>query len=185
MASAKSGMRMSAEERRKAVVVAAVHEFARAGLDGTSTETVAERAGISQPYLFRLFPGKRALFAAAVERCFSLVESTFSRVAQGLDGDDALAAMGEAYAGLLADRDLLSLQLHAYAAGGDPEVGPAVRRCFRHLWEAVAEASGADPTRLREFFATGMLVNVLAALDLPNLDPELAQSCLPANDDNR
>src|SRR6266436_3605970 len=62
--------RMPATERREAVLAAAVTEFAARGLAGTSTEDVARRAGISQPYLFRLFPTKKALFLALVERCF-------------------------------------------------------------------------------------------------------------------
>ncbi|MGH9068744.1 MAG: TetR/AcrR family transcriptional regulator, partial [Acidimicrobiales bacterium] len=129
----RSGIRMTAEERREAVLGAALHEFARGGLDGTSTEAIAERAGISQPYLFRLFPTKRALFAATIERCFGRVEARFTRAAEGLAGEEALKAMGLAYGELLADHDLLACQLHAYAAGDDPEVGPVARQEFRHL----------------------------------------------------
>ena len=65
---------MSAAERREMVLEAAVAEFAAGGMAGTSTEDVARRAGISQPYLFRLFPTKKALFLALVERCFRRVE---------------------------------------------------------------------------------------------------------------
>ena len=64
---------MPATERREMVLEAAVAEFAAHGLAGTSTEDVARRAGISQPYLFRLFPTKKALFLALVERCFRRV----------------------------------------------------------------------------------------------------------------
>lgn len=170
---------MTADERREAVLAAAQTEFARGGLTGTSTEDIAARAGISQPYLFRLFPTKRALFGATVQRAFGRVEDRFTRAAEGLSGEQALEAMGLSYAELLADRDLLACQLHAYAAGDDPEVGPVARKCFRHLWELVASLSGAPLEAVREFFATGMLLNVLAALDLPSLDPELAATCLP------
>jgi len=62
--------RMTADERREQVIAAAVHEFAEQGYAGTSTEDIARRAGISQPYLFRLFGTKKQLFLAAVERCF-------------------------------------------------------------------------------------------------------------------
>ena len=69
--------RMSAAERREMVLEAAIAEFAVHGMAGTSTEDVARRAGISQPYLFRLFPTKKALFLALVERCYRRVEDTF------------------------------------------------------------------------------------------------------------
>ncbi|WP_406530887.1 helix-turn-helix domain-containing protein, partial [Streptomyces sp. I8-5] len=59
--------RMSAEERRESVIRAAITEFARGGYSATSTEAIAKRVGVSQPYLFRLFPSKQAMFLAAVE----------------------------------------------------------------------------------------------------------------------
>ena len=65
---------MPAAERREMVLEAAVADFAAHGLAGASTEDVAHRAGISQPYLFRLFPTKKALFLALVERCFRRIE---------------------------------------------------------------------------------------------------------------
>ncbi|MGH9116082.1 MAG: TetR/AcrR family transcriptional regulator [Acidimicrobiales bacterium] len=176
----RSGIRMTSEERREAVLAAAQAEFARKGLTGTSTEDIAARAGISQPYLFRLFPTKRALFEATVQRTFRRVEDRFRQAAEGLTGDDALHAMALAYGDLLADRDLLACQLHTYAAGGDPEVGPVARSCFRELWELVAALGKVPADEVRDFFAKGMLLNVLAALDLASLDPEFAAKCIPA-----
>ena len=81
--------RMSAEERRESVLDAAVAEFARGGLAGTSTEAIAARAGISQPYLFRLFSTKKDLFIAAYRRAFVLIESRFTEASEGLTGDEA------------------------------------------------------------------------------------------------
>src|SRR6266704_4726963 len=114
--------RMPAAERREQVLEAAVAEFAARGLAGTSTEDVARRAGISQPYLFRLFPTKKALFLALVERCYRRVEDAFAAAAGDLAGDAALEAMGDAYERLLDDRTLLLLQMQAYAACDDPEI---------------------------------------------------------------
>src|SRR5216117_997720 len=111
--------RMPAAERREMVLEAAVAEFAVRGLAGTSTEDVARRAGISQPYLFRLFPTKKALFLALVDRCFRQVAAAFEAAAADRVGEDALEAMGDAYHELLQDRTLLLLQLQAYAACDD------------------------------------------------------------------
>ena len=47
--------RMTADERRDAIVAAGVEEFAAGGLVGASTEAIAKRAGVSQPYVFQLF----------------------------------------------------------------------------------------------------------------------------------
>src|SRR5579864_9019584 len=106
--------RMPAAERRELVLDAAVAEFAVHGLAGTSTEDVARKAGISQPYLFRLFPTKKTLFLALVDRCFQRVRDTFTAAAGDYTGEEALDAMGEEYERLLGDRTLLLLQMHAY-----------------------------------------------------------------------
>jgi AcrR family transcriptional regulator len=161
---------MTAEERRESVLEAAVVEFSARGLDGTSTEHVAHRAGISQPYLFRLFPTKKTLFLALVERCFQRVADAFTAAAADRTGEEAFDAMGEAYDKLLEDRTLLLLQLHAYAACDDPEIRDATQAGFRRLWQLVERLTGQPFERVTQFFAIGMLLNVAAALDLPAVD---------------
>src|SRR5260370_12300357 len=74
-------LRHTADERRAEVLKAAVAEFALHGLYGTSTEMIARRIGISQPYIFRLFPSKKELFLAAIDQCFDRVETTFRNAA--------------------------------------------------------------------------------------------------------
>jgi AcrR family transcriptional regulator len=162
---------MTADERREAVIAAAVLEFARGGFTGTATAAIARRAGVSQPYLFQLFRTKRELFLAAVCDCFAMIAGRFEASARtaraaGLDPDQVLEAMGHAYIAMLkADRDLLRLQLHAYAACSDPEIQPEVRAQFRELWHTVARVSGVDVNVLYPWFASGMLINVIASID--------------------
>jgi AcrR family transcriptional regulator len=172
-----TGQRMKAGERRESVLAAAVTEFAARGLAGTSTEDVARRAGISQPYLFRLFPTKKALFLALVDRCFRQVAATFEAAAADRVGDDALEAMGDAYHQLLQDRTLLLLQLQAYAACDDPEIRDATRTGFKQLWALVERLSGLPYERVVMFFAMGMLMNVAAAMDLPAVDERWTRWC--------
>src|SRR4051794_38821337 len=69
--------RLTADERRAEIIDAAVKAFAQGGLDGTSTDDIARIAGVSQPYLFRLFGTKRDLFLAAVGRCFDRIGEAF------------------------------------------------------------------------------------------------------------
>ena len=167
--------RMSADERRRAVVDAALREFATGGLAATSTEAIARRAGISQPYVFRLFPTKKDLFVAVVEAGFARVAHAFEEAADGLAGAAALEAMGRRYGELLRDRDLLLAQLHSYAACDDPAIRAAARTGFGRLWALVKRASGAEDSQLVQFFAVGMLINVVAAIDLPELDEPWAR----------
>jgi AcrR family transcriptional regulator len=169
--------RMPAAQRRELVLEAAVPEFAAHGLAGTSTEVVARRAGISQPYLFRLFPTKKALFVALVDRCFRRVQDTFTTAAADLSGDEALAAMAEAYEQLLTDRTLLLLQMQAYAACDDPEVRAATRAGYKGLWELTERLTGLPFQEVVDFFAVGMLMNVAAAMDLPSVDERWTSWC--------
>jgi len=54
--------RLDSDERRKAIVAAAVPLFARKGFAGTTTRELAEAAGISEALLFRHFPSKQLLY---------------------------------------------------------------------------------------------------------------------------
>ena len=167
--------RMTADERREAILEAARDEFASTGYHGTSTETIAERAGISQPYLFRLFGTKKELFVASVRRCFRETLETFMRAAEGKRGEEALTAMGESYMGLLTDRSRLMAQMQAYASCDDPEIRAVVREGYGDLFSWIERVSGVSPAELSRFFGQGMLLNVVAAMDLLNSDEPWAQ----------
>ena len=79
MTTARTRTRKSAEERREEIVAIAIEQFALNGYKGTSTEAIAREAGISQPYLFRLFKTKRDLFLA----CFEVVARPDRRNVRG------------------------------------------------------------------------------------------------------
>jgi AcrR family transcriptional regulator len=159
--------RQSAAERRESILDAALIEFAERGLHGTSTEAIAKRAGISQPYVFRLFGTKKQLFAAACARCMRELREEMTEAAAGLEGEEALAAMGRAYREILeADPHRLQLQMHMYAAARDPEIRDVVRSGFGDLFTSFERIAGVDRERLTRFLATGMLLNVIAAMQL-------------------
>jgi AcrR family transcriptional regulator len=174
-----STIRQTAEQRREAVLRAAMIEFAQGGLDGTSTQTIASRAGISQPYLFRLFPNKKALFIEAIQNSNRQIVAKFEAAAGTKSGHDALQAMAEAYQELITDRTFLLLSLHGFAACGDDEVRDACRRCFRDVWYTIERLSGLDPDTVRQFYATGMLCNVITAMQLDEVDERWATLARP------
>jgi AcrR family transcriptional regulator len=161
---------MTADERRVQLVEAAVEEFAQAGLAGASTEAIAKRAGISHAYLFRLFPTKRALFAATVDHTFDHTLHTFQQAYAERDPDEpVLGVLGHAYIALLEDRSRLLFQLHAYAACGDEDVRAHVRERYLAVFNWVLEVSGHDEDDVRVFMSTGLLLAVGAAIDAPDL----------------
>ena len=148
---------------------------------GTYTGDIAARAGISQPYLFRLFPDKRAIFLAAAIRCTQEIQQRFAEVSEGLDPEEAQDAMADAYADLVEDRDWLLLQMQMYVAAGiaeesgDPEFGAQLRAAWERLWDLVHERlGGIDETG--DFMGTGMLINTLLVMGFPP-DHRVWESC--------
>ena len=169
---APTGTRRSAAERRGEIIEIAIGHFALKGYNGTSTDVVAKEAGISQPYLFRLFHTKRELFLACHEVMHGRIAETFAEAARGLPLPGAHAGlMGQAYTDLLADRTSLLFQMQSYAASADPEIQARARERYADLVRQVAEADWRRAVQLWSFFSTGMLLNVIAALNLEVLAP--------------
>jgi AcrR family transcriptional regulator len=168
--------RIGAQERRESVIRAAVAEFACTGYHGTSTAAIAQRVGVTQPYLFRLFPDKRAMFVAALMRSMDDTRLAFERAAEGMEGGErALQAMTNAYAQLISTRpETLLMQMQGYAtvaaaeAQGDDLIGEVVRAGWMRIWETVHLSLGADAEETASFFACGMLGNTLTAIGLPS-----------------
>jgi len=174
-------IRQSAGARRSSVLTAAIAEFARSGYAGTSTEAIATRAGISQPYLFRLFGTKKDLFIATYNLVSARIEEAFIDAADGLHGEEAMQAMAAAYIELLQDPDLLQVQLHGFAAAaGDADIARACREGFHTLWHLIADRADVDEEELRHFFAHGMLLSVLSAINMLSIPESWAQAFCPS-----
>ena len=182
----KATTRISKEERRREIIEAATREFAVGGLNGTPVAAIAKQVGVSQPYLFQLFGTKKDLFIAAVQRCFERTVGGF-RTAAAEAGEDAgpadiLMNMGAAYQKMLDDRSLLLMQMQAYAACADEEIREVVREEMLRLVNFVQSASGAPEAAIREWLAYGMLMNVVAAMDLTEVDADWARMMCPVSE---
>jgi AcrR family transcriptional regulator len=185
--SAKRRSLSTADARREEVLQAATAVFAARGIHGTPTLEVARAAGISQAYLFRLFPTKEDLAIALVERCNARIEAAFQAAAARATaaGEEVLPAMGTAYVELLADRDLLLMQLHAHAAAVTvPAIRDAMRASFDRLFALVQRESGEDEARIGRFFQMGMALNVAGALDALELDAPWARALCTKGDED-
>lgn len=164
--------RSTADARRAVVVARAVPAFARTGYWSTPVADVAEAAGISPAYVFRLFTSKLGLFVAALDHCFDRVVAALEQGAERVEGDDGeqiLSAMGDAYAELIADRDLLMLQVHALSATDVPEITQAVRRGAERVVTLATERSGAPEAAVQQFVAYGQLCHFIVAAGLQSV----------------
>jgi AcrR family transcriptional regulator len=157
--------RKSKDERREEILDAATTVFAERGFHGASTDDIARLAGISQPYVFRLFGTKKELYMAVVARCFRQTLEIFQRAAEGKRGEEALGSIGAAYGVMLeTDRTYLRAQMQAYAACDDDDIRAVVRAGYGDLVAYTERVSGLGQEAVSRFFATGMLLNVFASM---------------------
>ncbi|MEQ3552412.1 TetR/AcrR family transcriptional regulator [Pseudonocardia nematodicida] len=173
-----AGSTTKSDARRRAVVAAAVRCFAHKGFYGTTTNEIAEAVGISQPYLYRLYPNKEALFASAVDHVSVIMTETLTAHSTPSDGaadpEAAVRAARDAYTALVADRAILRFLMHANCAADETLVAEAVRRCYATQVDTVRRMLGDDDA-VRRWFGSGMLDNVVAVLDLDGVDEPWAR----------
>ncbi|WP_261984588.1 TetR/AcrR family transcriptional regulator [Rhodococcus sp. WS3] len=176
--------RMSAPQRRALVLAAATRAFARGGYSGTSTDAVAKEAGVSQPYIVRMFGTKAELFRAVFARALDEIVRTFTEKLDTLDiePDDPefWAELGSAYGELILDRDLLLVMLHGFATGTD-DIATVSRFAMSKIYSLVRDRTGCTTEQARMFIANGMLINNLLAMKAPehiDEDPALGELCV-------
>ncbi|WP_328604530.1 TetR/AcrR family transcriptional regulator [Amycolatopsis sp. NBC_00345] len=164
--------RSTADARRSIITERAVTVFARSGYRATPVSDVAEAAGISPAYVFRLYDGKLGLFLAALEHCQDRVLAAMSEVADRMAGKEpgvVLSAIGDAYAQLISDRDLLMLQVHALSSVDVPEIAAATRRGIERTVTLLQERTGAPDAAIQQFLAYGQLCHLIVAAGLTDL----------------
>ncbi|WP_232497510.1 TetR/AcrR family transcriptional regulator [Agromyces humatus] len=157
--------RMRAADRRELILEAATAVFGAKTYVGTTTDEVARAAGVSQPYVVRLFGTKEKLFISVIERAYGRLLDEFRRALPG-DAEGRSERMGTAYTGLLVERGMLSVIANSTALGGEPEIGRVARAGFSEIWRFVREDAGFSAEETRAFMAQGMLINTIVGLRL-------------------
>jgi len=159
------GTRMRAGQRRELVLEAATRVFGERGYVGATTDAVAKEAGVSQPYVVRIFGSKEALFLAVLERALERLTGAFRAALAAQAGRaDPAAAMGSAYAELLADRGLLLSLMHGFILGSDPVIGARARAGFLEVYRLLREEAGFSAEQAHDFLASGMLLNTMVGI---------------------
>lgn len=178
---------MSAADRREQILGAASRAFAQAGYAGTSTDAVAREAGVSQPYVVRMFGTKAGLFGEVFARAINAIIATFEAELDTIDRDpDAPTVeeqeywdrLGRAYGELVSDRDLLLVMMHGFTASSTPEIGERARAGMSAIYQTLRRRTGCTPDQARGFVADGMLLNTLLAMQAPehaHEDPALME----------
>ena len=184
--------RMRSEDRRELILQAATAVFGDRGYVGATTDAVARAAGVSQPYVVRMFGTKEALFLEVLHRALDRLLSAFHAALVGSDpvpGDSPEAIgrrLGTSYSALLSDRGLLLSLMHAFVLGADPVVGKAAREGFLDVYRFLREEAGFSPDDANDFLAHGMMLNTMVGLRMADEysdgDPcakELLETAMP------
>ncbi|WP_170133079.1 TetR/AcrR family transcriptional regulator [Arthrobacter livingstonensis] len=181
-------VRMPAEERRELILQAATAVFSERGYAGSTTDQVARAAGISQPYVVRMFGTKENLFLEALDRALGKLQDNFRYVIADFDAgrlSEQAAALdpsggasrqerlrpilGAAYADLIQDRGILLILMQSFLAGHEPVIGARAREGFLAIYRLLREEAGMDEDSAQDFLAHGMLMNTLISMRLPEL----------------
>jgi TetR/AcrR family transcriptional regulator len=171
--SEKPAERIPAIERRESILAAASRVFGERGYVGATTDQIAQAAGISQPYVVRMFGGKEALFLEVLQRALEkLVVAFRAGIAESRANDESADLMhqrlGTAYVDLIEDRGILLSLMQGFIMGHDPVIGKAARDGFLSIYRLLRDEADFDPDDVREFLSEGMLFNTLIALRLPD-----------------
>ncbi|MGC4175489.1 TetR/AcrR family transcriptional regulator [Demequina sp.] len=169
--------RMSAEDRREQIILAAAAVFGERGYAGGTTDAIAKQAGISQAYVVRMFGTKEKLFSAvgqmANDRIVGAFRAAIATFPPGASDQQKQQAMGDAYASLMQDRGLLLSLLQLFSQGHDPVLGVQARQCFLDVFRVVRDEAGLGPQVAVEFFARGMLMMILMAMRMQDATSDL------------
>ncbi len=177
--------RMKAEDRRELIIESATAVFGDYGYYGTTTDQIARAAGVSQPYVVRIFGTKEKLFVEVLGRALELLMRAFRRALATDDGQPLARRLGTAYVGLLEHRGLLLSLMHAFVLGSDPVIGERARSGFLEVYEFLRHEAGMSADEAGLFLANGMLSNTMIGLRMTDMDSaspiahELLLACFP------
>jgi TetR/AcrR family transcriptional regulator len=156
--------RMRAEDRRELVLDAAMAVFGETGYVGTTTDRVAKAAGVSQPYVVRMFGTKEKLFLEVLGRALECLLAAFRTALADEEAGSVQYRLGVAYVALAEQTGLLLSLMHGFVLGSDPQIGAAARGGFLEVYNFLRNEAGLTAEETHRFLADGMLVNTMIGI---------------------
>jgi AcrR family transcriptional regulator len=157
-----------ADDRREALLEAAHAEFATSGYHGATTACIAKRAGISQSYVYALFPSKKDLFLACQRRNYQRVLRILDGVSAAADAVHAKAMLRDQYLKRAQDgRADFLFRLQVSAAATDPDIAAEERRAVIAVFDRLMPLFDNDQRVVKSVMAVGFYTDMAIALRLP------------------
>ncbi|WP_066520777.1 TetR/AcrR family transcriptional regulator [Curtobacterium ammoniigenes] len=172
--------RMPASERRLLILESAREVFGKRGYYGATTDQIAAAAGVSQPYVVRMFGSKESLFLEVLDDALQTLLEAFRTAlaaaeARGASPDERRYAVGAAFIDLATTRGLHTVLLQAFVSGEEPAIGAAARAGFLEIYRFLVHEAGANDDEINRFLGSGMLFGVLLGIRMPDVfgaDPD-------------
>lgn len=125
---------------------------------------------MSQPYLFQLFPTKKAIFIAAWREACDRIIETLTRAVAETPREQRLPVLATAYDRLVTtDRDLLTIQIHAWSASAsDTDIAEATRAGLERLQDSAIEQLGISTDQATRLLADMALYNISVGVQMRN-----------------
>jgi AcrR family transcriptional regulator len=166
--------RIPAAERREQILDAAARVFGERGYAGSTTDQVAQAAGISQPYVVRMFGSKEKLFNEVLERAAQQLDTLFREALaeakrKGMTGKAYKEFLGLAYLDLVEKGGIVLPLMQAFLLGHDPVVGPSARAGFIRMYRVLRDEAGLGAEGATDFLSRGMLINTLLTTRMADL----------------
>jgi AcrR family transcriptional regulator len=136
-------IRLTAPERRAAVVETACRVFSKSSYHGSTTAQIARETGVTEPVLYRHFASKRELYVACLDAVWDQVRTMWLEALEG-DEDPStwLKTIGEAYLEARAAARVVLVDLWIQAlteAADDPDIRRALHQQVREVHNFVAD----------------------------------------------
>ncbi|WP_344792361.1 TetR/AcrR family transcriptional regulator [Gryllotalpicola daejeonensis] len=166
--------RIPAAQRREQILDAAAEVFGERGYAGTTTDQVAQAAGISQPYVVRMFGSKENLFCELLLRARERLETRLRNAltrpeVKALSAAERKAFLGRAYVDLIGEGGIVLPLMQGFLLGHDPVIGKYAREGFLVIYRLLRDEGGFSQDEVRDFLAGGMLINTLLTLQMTGL----------------
>lgn len=158
--------------RKEEILDAGIEVFAEKGYYNTTTALIAEKAGISQPYVFKFFKTKEELFVAALDQAFERILVAFQKVESR--PDQLVNKMIEAYEELAVSHpnemslQVIGLSVPEETIKNSTKQGLSRIRNFTLEKFQTTGITNAE-SEVTTFLARGILCNISFFLDFPEL----------------
>ncbi len=145
--------RVPAEARRRQLLDESARILTEEGLERLEITTLAERAGVSRPLVYRLFPTRNAVVRALLDEFTAAISERFQRaILRALPGtiESITTTFVEACCDAIEQKGAGPWLLLLDARGADPEVARIGREALSHLlgpWEEQLATFTGSPAR--------------------------------------